>query len=156
MGSVQSWPTLYQKVFSHLKPGNGSFEQVEIDLEPRCDDGTLLNGPVVEWYEYVRDATRTVSRPIEYRHDTRHMLQRAGFIDIREEVIRAPFNEWPKDAHQKSIGRCYCGGLLEWLEALSMQPLTKAFGWSPAEVRSLIKAVFKAILMKRVHAYNNM
>ena len=110
----------------------------------------------MQWYEYLRDATAELGRPIEYQHDTRQKLERAGFIDIEEKVLRAPFNEWPKDSHQRSIARRYCSCLFQWLEGLSLQPMTKAFGWSAAEIRPIIDHVCSAILNKKIHAYHNM
>jgi hypothetical protein len=142
----------------HLKPGIGWIEQVEVDLQPRCDDGTLSrDSELVKWYGYVADATARAHRPLAYRHDTRQMLQTAGFIDIREEIIRAPLNGWPSDPHQKQIGRWYNLGLTDGLEALSLAPLTRVYHWSATEhVRPLIKQVKKEIAQSKIHAYNNM
>ena len=184
-GSVSSWPDLYQKIFTyvtsltgtswrrcdpavvanclfatgrHLKPGYGSIEQVEIDLQPRCDDGTLApDSPVVQWYQYLADATERVARPIAYQHNTRQMLQAAGFIDIQETVIRAPYNPWPADPHQKEIGRWYNLGITEGLEAMSMAPFTRVNRWDANEhVRPLCEAVRRQICSKKMHGYNNM
>ncbi|KAK8187599.1 LaeA-like protein [Phyllosticta capitalensis] len=156
-GSVSSWPELYQKIFAHLKPGYGWIEQVEIDLEPRCDDGTLQpNSPLVQWYNYVADATERTSRPIAYNHNTRHMLQQAGFIDIQETIIRAPYNSWPADPHQKEIGRWYNLGICEGLEALSLAPLTRIYRWDAVQhVKPLVEAAVRQIRTKKIHAYNN-
>ncbi|KAL9082191.1 MAG: hypothetical protein Q9159_006637 [Coniocarpon cinnabarinum] len=155
LGSVQSWPNLYQKIFSHLKPGVGYIEQIEVDLEPRCDDGTMPEAPLKQWYEYLKDATSRVGRPIAYNHDTREMLERAGFVEIQESVFRAPFNTWPRDTHLKAIGRRYCACFLEWIEALSIGPMTTAFGWQDVDVQRLLGAVSQAVLNRRFHAYHN-
>ena len=174
LGSVQNWSSLYQKIFSydfeglqrpavdaddrnrHLKPGVGCVEQVEIDLEPRCDNGTMPEVPLKQWYDYLKDATARIGRPIAYNHNTRDMLEQAGFVEIQEQVYRAPFNTWPKDTRLKSIGRRYCACLLEWIEALSMGPMTAAFGWRETDVQRLLGATSKVILNRRVHAYHNM
>lgn len=112
---------------------------------------------MVKWYDYVADATSRVNRPLAYRHDTRQMLQTAGFIDIREDVIRAPLNGWPSDPHQKQIGRWYSLGLTDGLEALSLAPLTRVYRWSANDhVRPMIKQVKKEIAQPKIHAYNNM
>jgi hypothetical protein len=112
---------------------------------------------LIKWYDYVADATARVNRPLAYRHDTRQMLQTAGFIDIREDVIRAPLNGWPSDPHQKQIGRWYSLGLTDGLEALSLAPLTRVYRWSANEhVRPMIKQVKKEIAQSKIHAYNNM
>ncbi|KAF2662629.1 LaeA-like protein [Lophiostoma macrostomum CBS 122681] len=156
-GSVCSWPDLYQKIFAHLKPGQGWIEHVEIDLKPRCADQTLApDSAVVRWYDYLADATQRVDRPIAYNPDTRQLLENAGFIDIHEEVVRAPYNSWPNDPHQKEIGRWYNLGLTEGLEALSIAPFTRVNRWDPHEhVKPLIEAVRQQICNRKVHAYNN-
>jgi trans-aconitate methyltransferase len=156
-GSVSSWPELYQKIYQHLKPGVGWVEQVEIDLEPRCDDGTLQRDSyLVQWYNYLADATARAERPIAYQHNTRQMLQTAGFIDIQETIVRAPLNGWPSDPHQKTIGRWYNLGLTDGLDALSLAAFTRVNRWHPDEhVRPLLKEVKKEIAKSKVHAYNN-
>jgi len=173
-GSVSSWPELYQKIyayvatewthlqklmtFRHLRPGSGCIEHVEIDLEPRCDDGSLpADSPLRKWYDYLADATARASRPIAYNHTTRQMLQAAGFIDIQEIVIRAPYNSWPNDPHQKEIGRWYNLGITEGLDALSFAPFTRVNRWDLEQhVKPLISAVKAQICNKKFHAYNNM
>lgn len=145
---------------SHLKPGVGHIEQVEIDWKPRCDDGTLPQYPIVEWYEYLADATQRAQRPIAYQTDTRQMLEAAGFIDIRETVIRAPYNCWPVDKHQRKIGSWFLGAMAEnyfrGLESLSMAPFTRIYKWPISEVKSFITSVEKMMAKKEVHGYNNM
>jgi hypothetical protein len=142
----------------HLKPGVGWIEQVEIDLQPRCDDGTLLSdSPLIMWYNYLADATQRANRPIAFQHTTKEMLQAQGFIDIREQIIRAPLNAWPSDPHQKQIGRWYNIGLTEGLEAMSLAPFTRVNRWNAREhVQPLIKEVKREVARQKVHAYNNM
>lgn len=110
----------------------------------------------MQWYDYLIDATQRASRPIEYQHNTRQMLETAGFTDIQEQVIRAPYNPWPKDAQQKDIGRWYCVGLAEGLEALSLAPLTRVYQWPASNVRRLIQDVKACVTTRKCHGYNNM
>jgi len=85
------------------------------------------------------------------------MLQTAGFIDIQETIIRAPYNSWPADPHQKEIGRWYNLGITEGLEALSLGPLTRAYRWGALEhVKPLVQAAKREICTRKMHAYNNM
>ncbi|KAF2751482.1 methyltransferase LaeA [Sporormia fimetaria CBS 119925] len=156
-GSVSSWAHLYQKIFAHLKPGHGWIEHVEIDLKPRCVDGTLPeNSDVTRWYDYLVDATQRVERPISYNQNTRQYLEAAGFIDIHEEVIRAPYNTWARDPHQKEIGRWYNLALSEGLEALSFAPFGRVFRWDiDQHVRPLLESVRHVISNRKIHAYNN-
>ncbi|MCJ1253639.1 Secondary metabolism regulator lae1 [Lignoscripta atroalba] len=155
-GSVSSWPEIYQKVFQHLKPGYGHFEQVEIDLRPRCDDNTLPYKPIIQWYEWLEDATNRASRSVRYLQDTPQMLQAQGFVDIEEIVIRLPINSWPSDRHQKDVGRWYNLGMCEGLEAISLGPLTRVYRWPADDVRRLVGEVKTAMCNKKYHVYNNL
>lgn len=111
----------------------------------------------MKWYEYLADATQRAQRPIAYNADTRQRLENAGFIDIHEEVIRAPFNSWPSDPHQKEIGRWYNLGLTEGLEALSFAPLTRIYNWEVNQnIRPFLELVKQTICNRKIHAYNNM
>ena len=142
---------------SHLKPGYGVFEGVEIDLEPRCDDGTLAPDSIIrQWWQTVAEATQRVNKPLAYNHWTRHMLQQAGFVDIQEIVIRAPLNSWPADQYLKDIGRWYNLGMTEGLEAISLGPLTRVARWKYDDVKRIVRDVKKEMCNKKIHAYNNM
>jgi len=143
-------------IYSHLKPGYGGMEQVEIDLQPRCDDGTLPYNPIGQWYDWLSDATQRASRPIAYEHNTRQLLQAQGFVDIEETVIRLPLNSWPGDPHSKEIGRWYNLGMVEGLEALSLGPFTRVYRWPADDVRRLVQEVKSPMCSKKIHAYNNL
>lgn len=136
----------------------GFIEQVEIDLQPRCDDGTLPEQSyLVQWYQYLADATNRSNRPIAYQHNTRQMLQQAGFIDIQETMIRAPYTTWPSDPHQKEISKWYNMGISDGLEALSLAAFTRLNHWSTQEhIYPLIEQVRREISTRKYHAYNNM
>ena len=140
---------------SHLKPGSGHIEQVEIDLKPRCDDG-----PVPEilgsWYHWMQDSTNRAGRPIEYYPNTADILRSQGFVDVRDEIIRMPFNTWPRDTHSQDVGRWYNCGFREGLEALSLGPLTRVYKWPVEDVKRLVEDVKKAVSQKQYHVYNNL
>lgn len=140
---------------SHLKPGHGYLEHVEIDLTPRCDDGTLPAEPMVEWYNHLKDATRRTGKSVDYQQNTRQLLETAGFTDIQERVVRAPFNSWPKDPHQRDIGRWYCVGFADAIEAISLAPFTRTYQWPTATVKRYCDAVQKCLLTKKYHGFNN-
>ena len=140
----------------HLKPGYGHIEQVEIDLRPRCDDGTLPEKPLLQWYNWLEDATTRGSKSIAYLPNTTQILQAQGFVDIREQIIRLPINTWPADPHGKEIGRWYNLGLCEGLEAISLGPLTRVYQWPASDVRRLVGEVKTAICNRKYHVYNNL
>ncbi|KAJ5021105.1 hypothetical protein J3E73DRAFT_435011 [Bipolaris maydis] len=133
-GSVESWPELYQKIYTYACP-------IVALLAPSISayaDGSCF----AKWYGWLADATQRAYRPIAYEHRTRQLLQAAGFIDIQETVIRVPYNTWPNDPHQKDIGRWYNLGLTEGLEALTFAPLTRVYHWDlNAHVRPIVEGL---------------
>ncbi|RQM05186.1 hypothetical protein DH86_00004026 [Scytalidium sp. 3C] len=156
-GSVTSWPELYQKIYRHLKPGYGWLEHVEMDFWPRCDDGSLPpNSALVNWGRYLYEATQLAYRPIAYNTETRSMLERQGFVEIQEQVIRVPMNPWPSDPHMKDIGRWYNLGITQGLEALTLGPLTRMSGWKKADVDTLVADAKREVCSKKYHVYCNM
>jgi hypothetical protein len=84
------------------------------------------------------------------------MLERQGFVEIQEQVIKVPLNPWPADPHLKDIGRWYNLGLTQGLEALSLGPFTRVNLWTKADVDRLIAEVKKDVCSKRFHVYCNM
>lgn len=126
-------------------------------MYPRCDDGTLPpTSPLVQWTEYLFEATARAQRPLAYNTQTRAMLEETGFIEIQEQVIKIPLNPWPTDPHDKDVGRWYNLGLTQGLEALSLGPLTRVNHWSVADVQRLTAAARRDICSKKMHSYCNM
>lgn len=156
-GSIQSWPGIYQQIFRHLKPGFGWLEHVEIDIIPRCDDNTLpVNSPLVGWAQYLIEATARAYRPIAYNTETKAMLERTGFVEIQEQVIKVPLNPWPNDPHLKDIGRWYNLGLTQGLEAFTLGPMTRMSNWTKEDVDRLVAEAKRDICSKKFHTYCNM
>ncbi len=132
-------------------------EHVEIDMEPRCDDGTLPpNSYIVQWTGLLLDATARAYRPLAYNTETRAILERQGFVDIQEQVIRVPVNPWSKDPQEKDVGRWYNLGLTQGLQALTLAPLTRMTQWTPADVERLTADVKREVCSKKFHIYCNM
>jgi trans-aconitate methyltransferase len=154
-GSVSNWPAMYEKIFAYLKPG-GWLEHIEIDLRPQYAPGANNSRMLDEWYEYLDGATSRIHKRLEYPQNLRELLTNAGFVDIEEEVIRLPLNEWPEDESQKFIGRWYNLGLIQALEALTLGPLSRSYEWPLENIRQLLTAVKPHICSRRVRAYNEL
>ena len=152
------WSSTDLMLSRHLKPGFGWLEHIsEIDIVPRCDDNTLpANSALVSWANYLLDATARAYRPIAYNTETRAMLERTGFVEIQEQIIKVPLNPWPNDPHLKDIGRWYNLGLTQGLEAFTLGPLTRMSNWTKEEVDRLVAETKRDICSKQYHTYCNM
>lgn len=155
-GGVSDWKGVYENVFRHLKPGHGWLEHIEIDLTPRCDDGSLPpNSALQYWTRIICEASEEVGRSLSYNSGTGSILAQYGFRDIREQIFQAPLNSWPAAAHAREVGRWYNLGLLQGIQAFSLAPLTRVKGWSVEEVNKLCNDVRKEISCSEYHVYHN-
>ncbi|KAK2807265.1 hypothetical protein FQN50_005553 [Emmonsiellopsis sp. PD_5] len=64
-----------------------------------------------------------------------------------------PFGPWPKDRKLKELGRYHQLQLFQALGAYSLGPLTRAMGWSPAEIEVLLSGVRKDLKDTSLHCY---
>jgi hypothetical protein len=154
IGPVTSW-TNDLTLTRHLKPSDGWLEQVEIDYEPRCDNGEVPER-LKQWFGWLHEATANGSKPIRYLHQTPAIMRAQGFVDIRETVVQLPFNTWPQDQHSKEVGRWYNVGLCEGLEALSLGPFTRVFRWPENDVKRLAAEMRPYICDRKTHLYHNL
>ncbi len=144
-------------VSRHLKPVYGWTEQVELDIYPRCDDGSLPgDAALFAWANYLFQASEMTGKPIAYNVHTRQMLQNAGFTQVSEEVIRVPFHAWPENVQDTHVGMWFSTGLVQWLEALSLGPLMRVLQWDRARVDKLLADVRREILHRKYHIYCEM
>ena len=143
----------------HLKPGVGYFEQVEVDFEPRCDDGTMVRAetPLVSWYGDLKLATDKAHRPIQYKMTTRETLLQLGFEDVKVQEIQLPLNGWHPDRLKKSLGTDYTAWMgYDDLVGMSLQPFTHVMGMSPERAKDFAREAALDVLRPRLHAYNTM
>lgn len=157
IGSVSSWPTLFSRVFQHLRPGVGWFEYVDIDIESRSDDGSLTTSSAMyQWQQHLVHATELVGKPLKYDRHTEAYLRNAGFVDIQETALQLPMNSWPADRHLREIGHWFNLGMLEGLEGFSLGPLCRVLKWPVEHVRDFLRDVRKDINSRSIHSYCTM
>lgn len=105
-GSVSDWSKLYATAYSHLRPGTGQLELVEIDWTPRLQPFTPLletDIAVREWWEGVYLASQQSNYPMSLPRNIDTLLETVGFVDIVHRKIQIPFAGTPGDASRSSI-----------------------------------------------------
>ncbi|KAK1767094.1 S-adenosyl-L-methionine-dependent methyltransferase [Phialemonium atrogriseum] len=154
-GSIQSWPQLYAQIFRHLKPYYGHIEQVEIDWTPRCEDGTLPERSITRlWVDELLGAMDDHGRSMRVdSQETINQLLSAGFVDVKEEVIKVPFSGWPTEKTVRDIGRWFNLGFTNGLMGLTLAPLTRMKDRTKAEVAELVNKVKMEACSRNVHAF---
>ena len=153
-GCMSDWPSVYRQAFAHLHPG-GWFEHLEIDFEPRCDNGSLNGMALPYWYQQLKKATEKLGHPLAHSFQgTVAELHKAGFAEISHYCIRLPLNPWPLGVQSRHIGCWYNLAMTQSIETLSLAPFSRAFGWPLSTIQCLAADVKSEILQTRVHSYN--
>ncbi|KAI5356982.1 Putative S-adenosyl-L-methionine-dependent methyltransferase [Septoria linicola] len=104
-GSIADWPELYERIFTHLKPG-GWFEQVEYSVCWRTDDDSIPPGHV--FHEASRnyiEAGEKMGRTFRIWEMQKDLIDRAGFVDTVEQRFKMPLGPWAANKKLKEIGR---------------------------------------------------
>ncbi|KIW28291.1 uncharacterized protein PV07_07967 [Cladophialophora immunda] len=163
LGSVSNWDSLFQKILVHLVPG-GYFEWVEFDFEPRCDDGTLQQGKLKEWWElYIKTTFEAAGRRLHWDPTVDDTLRRIGFRDLSHVVFQIPLNTWGKpDDYMGRMSRWWHtmmgpdhdGGGAHGLEALTLAPMCRFHGWRADHVQRLCAEALAQAADTDVHVYN--
>lgn len=105
-GVVRNWPSLYSIIHSHLIPGIGHIEHIEIDWTPRLiSDGGLgdadthilspQSSKLALWVNILHECMEHsgTGRSLRVNPDeTRAELSEAGFVDVSQSTYRMPFS----------------------------------------------------------------
>lgn len=154
-GSVADWPRMYDEIFAHLKPG-GWFEQLEVGVVPKSDDGTV--GPdsiFAKWGQTSLAAGDAFGKTLRTVDEMRTNLENAGFETVTEHRFKLPLNGWARDRRNREMGMYNQLYLMQGMEGYCMFLLTRYLGWTYEEVKVYV-AKMKAMLRdKAVHAYQD-
>lgn len=144
--------------YSHLKPGAGYIEQVEIDWVPRTGHGSLLKGTALdEWTEKLPTAMYKHGQPMRIvPNETRHLLEHVGFTEVVESVTRVCYCPRSDDIHEQEVARWFNLGLGRRLTALSCKPMMTQLGMSNNDIETLCDRVREDICSLRYRAYCRM
>lgn len=157
-GSIASWPRLYAEAYRHLKPYYGHIEQVEIDFTPRSDDPGLVNGSLIsQWTGELLTVMDNFGRSMRLDSNvTTQRLAEVGFVDIKEEVIRIPFNPWPTDTYSRDIGRWFNLVMKQGFQPLCLAPFARGLNKSFSEINDFVEEVKAEVSQKEKRVFCTM
>lgn len=143
---------------SHLLPGVGFLEHVEIDWVPRWE-GSAFPQPsaLQEWSERLLDALKRCGRDATIDSTTiKKTINDAGFIEVSEKIIRCYINPWMDDRHEKEVARWFNIAFHKGVKPMSLMPMIKGLRVKPIEIQELCSRVKEEICLLPNHAFVNM
>jgi len=150
------WKDVYRKCYDALEPG-GYIEHVECDVRIMSDDGSVKPDMLLaKWGDQFIECGKKAGRPLDIGESVAEKIRAAGFVDVKETVIKAPSGPWAKDKKLKEAGRVNQQHWNAGFEGWAMFLLTK-FGspepWTPEEVRAYVEKVKAELKDPRVHPW---
>ncbi len=93
-------------------------------------------------------------RPIRLDNNlTKKQLTDAGFVDIKEEIIRLPLNGQPAESPSRDLGQQFNLSIQQACKPLSFAPLNRGHGRTADEIRDLSEKVRIEFHGNTMHAY---
>ncbi|KAG6056188.1 hypothetical protein E4U17_002431 [Claviceps sp. LM77 group G4] len=140
--------------FKSLRPG-GWIELQEYEATPMCDDGTMPDDDAVkQLYELVDRSFEKFGLKANLAPQLGTYLEKAGFEDIRCQVMKVPIGPWTKDKTMRIIGQYQKSVIVDGLPFLAGRPF-QALGMSDAEIEATIAKARKHLHDPKVHRYLN-
>ncbi|KUI60476.1 hypothetical protein VP1G_07676 [Cytospora mali] len=142
---IDSWPRVYHEAFRALVPGSGWIEHVEVDWNP-CNDEGPVSPHLRFWADTLLDAMDQIKRPLRLDPQaTQQALANAGFIEIKQEVIRVFVNGGAKNPYDIDVGRWFNLCLHKSFMNISLAPLFRVKKWKPEQIEALREDVLDEI-----------
>jgi hypothetical protein len=137
----------------HTKPG-GWVEFQELHYYPHCDDETMDKPTAFQKFlKLVRDGVANLGSDLNGVANLHNQVTEAGFINVKEDVLKLPIGIWPKNKTLKLAGLYWRTAILDGLMSVAKRPIGKGLGWSTQEIELLLVDVRKCLMDSSIHSY---
>ncbi|BDD55176.1 hypothetical protein MPDQ_007670 [Monascus purpureus] len=153
-GGIADWDRMLQQAFAHVKPG-GWVEIQECEPFIVSDDATHELAVVTqEWHRKLRGASRQFGKALDVVSSIGWRMQRAGFVNVIDDVYKCPIGTWPKNRRLKEIGQVGKFALLESIEPYSLALFTRILGYTYEEANETLNRARAELLNNNsLHLY---
>ena len=143
---IHDWPKYFERAWDILEPG-GWIENLEPDFPPNVADenGDASEIPqgvsaFVDYFVSVAEAATKIGINTRSAQRFRNILQKQGFVNIKEERVKWPIGTWVKGNVEKRVGlwtrentKSFIGGIGELL--------IKVLGWDRPRLEEMLAKV---------------
>ncbi|KAL3447708.1 hypothetical protein BJX65DRAFT_307768 [Aspergillus insuetus] len=147
-GMIADYEGLYRHAYKHLLPG-GWFEVRDHDLQffvdaqsgdkEKEDTGGEKKEKLVtlqRWGKLMAEAAEKFGKPINMGAKHKDMMERAGFTDVHEKVLKIPFRDWKDGNPWQKVRNYYSLHMRYSLEGHTLRLFTMTLGWSLEDTKA--------------------
>jgi hypothetical protein len=124
---VADYDALYAEVYNALKPG-AYFEQVEISVSPKSDDGSTRETHLERWGSLALESGDRFGKSFRIAEETEELMNKAGFVNVTYQTFKWPIGTWPKNPKLKQIGAYNRLAWEDGMEGWAMYLFTRYLG----------------------------
>ncbi|KAJ5106639.1 hypothetical protein N7456_003314 [Penicillium angulare] len=140
-GAIRDHDKLFEQAFDNLNP-NGWFEMATMAVDTYSDDDTHLNATcLLDMAKHLDISSKSFGKDMRSVTTWKERFEQAGFINVKEEVIKLPQSPWPKDSKLKELGRYHQLNMLEAMPTYSFALFTRMLGWKRVQIEALLAGV---------------
>ncbi|KAK7414827.1 hypothetical protein QQX98_006342 [Neonectria punicea] len=152
-GCIADDGRFFQQAFENLAPG-GYIELQAMRGQFVSDDGTSEKATNAQrWAAGLLDSSAKFGKPIDCVGDWKYKLDQAGFVDIHQEIRKAPIGAWAKDPILKEVGKYQAMQSLQAIDSYTPMLFEKILGWRMEEIQVLMAQAKKELKDRSIHLY---
>ncbi|KAJ4316288.1 hypothetical protein N0V84_007933 [Fusarium piperis] len=152
-GCISDEDALFRRVFEHLKPG-GYIEFQAAYPRWLSDDGTAEKAENAQsWLKTLLEGSAKFGKSLEGVIGWKEKMEKTGFVDVKQEILKMPIGAWPKDPKLKEIGKCQSVQQIQAVEAYTPRIFSTVLGWRDDEVQVYVAKVKKELKDPTIHLY---
>ncbi|KAM0414564.1 hypothetical protein ACHAPT_013598 [Fusarium lateritium] len=153
-GCISDEDALFQRAYSHLKPGG----YIEFQAAYPCwlsDDGTAEKAENAQsWLKTLLEGSAKFGKSLEGAITWKGKMEKAGFVDVQQKIVKKmPIGAWPKDPKLKEIGRYQSIQQIQAVESYTPRIYSTILGWKEEEVQVYVAKVKKELKDPSIHLY---
>lgn len=116
--AIKNWDHVLSSAYTALKP-NGWIEFCELDYWPNSDDGTMTEeNRHLFWTHKVTQGLAALGIDLHGALPLKQRVERAGYKNVVEHVIKVPIGQWPKNQLLKKVGMYMHAVLYDGLQGM--------------------------------------
>ncbi|KAF4463794.1 demethylmenaquinone methyltransferase [Fusarium albosuccineum] len=152
-GCIGDEDQLFRRAYENLTPG-GYIEFQATYPRLLSDDGTAEKAENAQkWLKHLLEGSAKFGKSLEGAINWKDKLEKAGFVDVQQEIRKLPIGGWPKDAKLKEIGKLQGIQQIQAVESYTPRIFSTVLGWKEEEVQVYVSQVRKDLKNPAIHLY---
>ena len=136
---MHDWNAYFENCFEYLQKGGWvEVQEVQVTFYSDASPPPSQRAPFLRFGHLITDSVRKAGIDGRASCKFKGMLERIGFVDVKEIVTRWPVGDWSEDEKEKLIGRMEQTNLENMMHGMSVGALTKYGGLTAEEVKILV------------------